>query len=182
MDLNFEVRHLHRFISHGEKFQNYASIFLTPDWIKFSTSISGDSGDMPPFKLSILYCKGLDLQISSLAQVFTPLSPLLSVERLIISGSFSRHPLRWQDDMGNIQWRGFLRPFTAVKSLRISYEVVFYVCDALKELTNVLPALRSVTFEEGLPQGDAWKSVGRFVAARQLSGHPVSVSICYLES
>jgi len=173
MDLNFEVRQFHRFISHAEKFQNlnYATIFLSNGWIAFFISVSGDYGDSS--HLSII-CKELDLQLSSLAQVFTPFSPHLSVlKRLEIQESIPQLRLRSEDDIENTQWRGLLRPFTAVKSLYISDGVVFYFCDALKELTHALPALRSLTFR-GL-HGHARKSVGKLVTARQLSGHPVSV-------
>src|SRR5712671_3512136 len=177
MDLNFEVRQLPRFISHAEKFKKlgYATIFPSKKWIAFFISVPGDYGDSSHLSIK---CKRLDLQLSSLAQVFTSFSPLLSVlERLEIQEGVPHwqdlRP-RWEDDIGSTQWRRLLDPFTAVKSLYISDGAVFCVCDALNEFPAVLPALQSLTLWRP-PPGDARKTVGTFVATRHRSGHPVSV-------
>ena len=84
-----------------------------------------------------------------------------------------------QDDMENAQWLEVLEPFTAVKNLYLSAEIGLRVGPALRELaretvTGVLPSLRNL-FLEGFQSGAVPEAFRRFVAARQLSGRPVSL-------
>jgi hypothetical protein len=64
----------------------------------------------------------------------------------------------------------------------MSQEFVPRITAALRELvagesvSEVLPALRSVFLEEPLPLGPVQEAIGQFVAARQLAGHPITVS------
>jgi hypothetical protein len=74
---------------------------------------------------------------------------------------------------------GLLRPFTAVKDLRLSKEFAPRIAPSLQELvggrtTEVLPALQSLILEER-PSGPFKDAIGKFVAARQLSNHPVAL-------
>ena len=94
------------------------------------------------------------------------------------SGSSQLH---WQDDIENSQWLELLHPFTAVKDLYISQEFTPRIAPALQELvgervTEVLPALQTLFLEEPLPSGPVQETIGQFVAARQLAGHPIAVS------
>jgi len=41
---------------------------------------------------------------------------------------------------------------------------------------EVLPALQSLFLEEFLPSEPVQEAIGKFVAARQLAGHPIIVS------
>ena len=56
------------------------------------------------------------------------------------------------------------------------------ITDALKELvggriTEVLPSLQNI-FVKGLqPSGSFQENIGQFVAARQLSDHPIAISV-----
>jgi hypothetical protein len=81
----------------------------------------------------------------------------------------------------NGQWLRLFRPFTAVKGLYISSDFMPRIADALQELVGervreVLPALQNIFLEETPSSGPVQKTIGRFVAARQFSGHPVAVS------
>jgi hypothetical protein len=124
-----------------------------------------------------------DGQISSLAQVCrSSLPPPLSiVERLDVCEDRDWRP-RWRDDVEITQWLELLRPFTGVKDLYLSEGIVRRVAPALQGhvgegVTDVLPALRSV-FLQGLePSGPIQESqvIGQFLAAREVSGHPVAV-------
>jgi hypothetical protein len=75
-----------------------------------------------------------------------------------------------------------LLPFTAVKNLYLSKEFAPGIAAALQELvggriTEVLPSLQNI-FVEGLePSGPFQENIGQFVAARQLSGHPIAISV-----
>ena len=130
----------------------------------------------------VISCKQSDWQLSSLAQVCRssfPLAIIPGVERLhILDGS---PPPEWQDDVENSQWIELLRSFTAVKGLYICREFAPRVVPALQELvgeraTEVLPALQSLFFEEPLPSGPVEESIGQFVTARRLTGHPIAIS------
>jgi hypothetical protein len=134
------------------------------------------------FELGIS-CKHLDWQLSSLAQVCGSSFPqglISAVEHLyVLEDRFPQLP--WEDSIESGQWLELFHPFTAVKSLYVSREFVPRIAPALQELvgervTEALPALQTLFLEEPPPSGPVRESVGQFVGARQLAGHPVAVS------
>jgi hypothetical protein len=89
--------------------------------------------------------------------------------------------LGWQDDTETAQWLDLLHPFTAVKNLYLSKEFTRHVAPALQELVGervveILPALQGLFLEEVDLAGPVQEAIEKFVAARQLSGHPITVS------
>jgi hypothetical protein len=102
-------------------------------------------------------CRGLDWQLSSLAQVLTSFIPsIYMVEQLYIhmmihsSGYF---PLRLQDDIENMQWPEIFHPFTAVKNLFVCKEFVPCIASTPQDLVwervaGVLPALERLFLED----------------------------------
>ena len=87
----------------------------------------------------------------------------------------------WKDDIEIAQWLELFHPFTAVKNLYLSEEFASRIASSLQELVDgriaeVLPALRNLFLEGLQPSGRVHKGIGEFVAARQLSGHPIAVS------
>jgi hypothetical protein len=123
-------------------------------------------------------CGQSDWQLSSLAQVCSSSFPqvlIRTVERLYI-GEVENDPLRWQDDIEDSQWLEVLHPFTALKILRVSREFLPRIAPAFQELAGVLPALQSLFLEELHPSGPVREAIEKFVAARELAGHPVAVS------
>jgi len=129
-----------------------------------------------------IQCTALDWQLSSLDQVCTSSLPLVSTLKdlyLYIENSIPR--LRWQDDVENTQWLELLHPFSVVKNLYLSEEIVLRIAPALQELvggrtTEVLPILENMFFEGFQPSGALHEGIEKFVAARRLTGHPVAVS------
>jgi hypothetical protein len=86
----------------------------------------------------------------------------------------------WQDDIENSQWLEVLRPFTVVKDFYISSTLIPRIAPALQELVGervieVLPALDTLFLGEPLPSESVLESIWKFVAARELAGHPLSV-------
>ena len=76
---------------------------------------------------------------------------------------------------------GLLLPFSTVKNLYLSKEFAPDIVAALKELvagriTEVLPSLRNIFVERLEASGPFKDKIGQFVAARQLSDHPVTIS------
>jgi hypothetical protein len=124
-------------------------------------------------------CRQSDWQLSSLAQVCSssfPQAHIPTVERLDIHDDRSWPP-DWQEDIESSQWLDIFHLFPGVKDLYISREFVPRIAPALQELvgeraTEVLPALRTIYLETGAVQ----KAIGPFVAARQLTGHPIAIS------
>ena len=106
-----------------------------------------------------------------------------TVEDLYIDDEYSQSV--WDDDgIENTLWLELLLPFTAVKNLYLSKEFAPGIALALQELvggriTEVLPNLQNILVE-GLrvePPGPLQENIGQFVATRQLSGHPIIISV-----
>ena len=125
-------------------------------------------------------CAASDWQLSSLAHIcLESLPPLPTLERLGIHEGRSSQPV-WQDDVDHGQWVELFHPFTSVNTLDISETFVGRIAPALqvlasKERAEVLPALQNIFLEGLQPPGLIQDAIGRFVAARQLSGHQVAV-------
>ncbi|KAI0249310.1 hypothetical protein BJV78DRAFT_1155903 [Lactifluus subvellereus] len=138
-----------------------------------------DSPEEPRLKI---YREKVDWHVWSVAQICNRFSFLLSiVEQLDIK--LERFFLnREKIDMEDTQWLELFRPFTAVRTLRISRELQSFIVPALQELTGerateVLPALDSLYLEEYQPSGSKQQPIDRFIAARQYSDHPVAVHL-----
>jgi hypothetical protein len=111
--------------------------------------------------------------LSSLQAFISPVERLYVVENIFLG-------LQWQNDTESSRWLEIFRPFTSVKSLYISRQFAPHIVSALQELgkrvTEVLPNLQTVFLEEMPLLGPVQEAIGQFVAARQLSSHPVVVS------
>jgi hypothetical protein len=195
MGVNFDVPQLHRLIRHAGPFDR-AHVSIDHHSIQLTLSPkTGLVNHRWPIDLYI-WCGGLEQQLSSLAQVCSSLSPLIStLEELQILEYRNLILSHQQDDTENARWLGLLRPFTALKNLYLTHGVAERVFGALHDLsgesaTEVLPALRNL-FVQGPRSLQPVKEVlMSFVAARQLSGHPVAIDhwgskeerqhICYL--
>ena len=126
-------------------------------------------------------CKELDWQISSLEQVCTScLPPLSALEDLYISQKTHSKP-DWKDNVEDSLWLELLHPFPTVRNFFLSEEFAPRIAPALEELvgartTEVLPTLQNI-FVEGLkPSGPVQEGIRKFVAARQVTSLPLSVS------
>jgi len=89
-------------------------------------------------------------------------------------------PGHWPDDMEDPQWLELLQPFTTVKDLHLSAGLAIRVARALQELagaraTEVLPALQRIFIEGSQLSWALHEAILPFIAARQLSGHPVAI-------
>jgi hypothetical protein len=90
--------------------------------------------------------------------------------------------LVWKSGIENILWLQLLPLFTAAKNLYLSKEFMPGIASALEELvgdriTEVLPSLQNIFVERLESLGPFQENVEQFVAARQLSGHPIAISI-----
>ena len=138
-----------------------------------------------PKKIELrISCSQSDWQLSSLAQVYSSSLPegfISTVERLYIYEP-AYYQSGCQEDIENGQWLEVLQPFTAVKDLHVQVfqrflprmELAFQEL-AGERMTEVLPALQNIFLEYPGPLKSVRKAVDKFVAARQLVGHPIAV-------
>ncbi len=177
--LIFDTPHLTQFISRSPnlKTQGEARVIFLPDYVGAVLPLAS------PRQLRLgVACKQSDWQLSSLAHIYNSALPqdlVPKMEHLYISDDFL--PPNWQDDLENGQWLEVLHPFTGVKNLYLSWKLTRSIAPALQELvgervTEELPALESLFLEELHPSGPVEEAIEKFVAARQLAGHPVIVS------
>ena len=128
-----------------------------------------------------IVCIEPDWQLSSIEQVCNSSPhPFSTVEQLYIEHQYSK--LVWKDDaIENTLWLQFFLPFITVKNLYLYKQFAPGIAAALQELdggriTEVLPCLQNVLVK-GLEQSRPfYEKIGQFVAARQLSGHPITIS------
>jgi hypothetical protein len=131
-----------------------------------------------------ILCRGLDWQLSSLEQVCTSCLPLRVLSMLedlyFFENPYSQLDRKDNLDSENGPWL-LLHPFTAVKNLYLSKEFAPLIAFVLQEraesrTAQVLPALRNI-FLEGFESSEpVQEGIGQFVAARQVTGHPIAVS------
>ena len=129
-------------------------------------------------------CWERDLRLSYVTQACGssfPRALIRAVERLYIRSSCYWQDIendnQWQD-----QWLELFRQFTAVKVLYIPSKLIPRIVFALRELvgvrvTEVLPALQFLFLGGPLPSGLVEENMGQFIAARQIAGHPVTISL-----
>ena len=123
-----------------------------------------------------------------MAQILGQQLRLLShIEHSEICEPLARFPpgdprIGWEDDpdMDPLQWLELFRLLIAVQSLYVSERLVYRVAAALKEVMGemaieVLPALRSLSFEGLEPSGLVQDAIKSFVTARQLTDHPIVI-------
>jgi hypothetical protein len=125
---------------------------------------------------------GLDWQVSSLKWFCTSYLHPSTSEYFYIYRHIDPDP-EWEDDveiLENIQWLELLCPFTAVKNLYLSKGIAPHIGPVLQELvggsmTEMLPIVQNIFLEEFHPWGPVLEGI-EFIAARRLSGQPITVS------
>ena len=119
-----------------------------------------------------------DWQFSSAVQFCLQSVPLTSsVKRLIVESTVEQ--ALWKEVIGPADWLDLFRPFSAVEELYVSpllgSPVAFALAGATGE-AEILPALRSVFFEEGKESASLKETIKPFSVARRLSHCDVSAS------
>ena len=127
-----------------------------------------------------ILCRELDWQVSSLEQVCTScLPPLSTLEDLYIYEN-TNSPPDWKGSIENTLWLELLSPFTTVKNLYLSENFALRIAPVMQELvgdrtTEAFPTLENIFLEGLQPSGPLQEGIAKFVAARQLSDHPITV-------
>jgi hypothetical protein len=175
--IDFDTPRLAQFINRTPKLRKHDA------HVQFNDTFAGVG--LPPGSRTLeieISCREPDWQLSSVAQVCnSSLHPLSAVEDLYIEHRYSE--LVWKNDaIEGTLWLELLLPFTAVKNLYLSKEFSPGIAASLQELVGgriaeVLPSLQNIFVEGPEPSGPFQEKIGQFVAARQLSGHPIAISV-----
>ena len=177
VDLIFDIPQLHDFVARTENLRPFNQAEM-----RFSgRTITDILGSPTRFELGIK-CERSDWQLSSMTQIFSQQLPLLShVEQLEIWAPRSEI-IGWKDDsdMDSLLWLKLFRLFIPVRSLYLFKTLLPSVATALQELTGgrtmeILPALCNLSLDGLQPYGPMQEAINSFVAARQLSDHPVAI-------
>jgi hypothetical protein len=117
--------------------------------------------------------------ISSVTRVCTSsFSPVSTLEDLYI---YDR-PIYWQDDFENPLWLELLHSFAAVKNLYLRNKFFCHITPILQDpvegrTTNALPTLENIYLGEfQLGPSGLTRGIPKFVGARRLTGHSVTLS------
>ena len=180
-DIIFITPQFTRFISHTPTFEAFDEATVAIEDSIASVQLSSD----PSFKYASLsltsYCRELDWQLSFLEQVCTSSLPPLSTLQDLYMISDDPWPQDWKDSIDYAQWLELLHSFSAVKNLYLSRELAPCVAPALQDLvggrtSEAFPTLENISLEDLQESGPVREDIGKFVAARQVTSHPVTVS------
>ena len=182
--LAFETLQLAQFIGRAPKLEghNDARVVFSEKTVRVAFLLPTGEEEI---KLAVS-CKHPDLQLLSATQLCTlsfPQAFIPAVEHLyIVESKYSLRP-SWENGFQILrsEWLRLLRPFTAVRDLYLSEKIVPLIAPALRELvgegmTEVLPALQCLLLEGLHTSGPVMGAIGSFIAARQLSTHPIVAS------
>ena len=151
--LIFDTPQLARLMRHATRLEalNEAYLVFDDDGVRVESFL-------PPLTVTSrlrISCRGLDWQLSSLAQVLTSFIPsIYIVEQLyILSSGYSSS--RSQDEIENMLWLEVFHPFTAVQNLIVLKKFAPCIDSTPQDLVwgriaGVLPALESLIFEDAL--------------------------------
>ena len=150
--LIFDTPQLARFMKHATRFEalNDTYVVFDDDGARVESLLPPLTFDKPSrLKIS---CRGLDWQLSSVAQVLKTFVPSIHVVEQLYIYYFRNSPPQLQDlqDIENIQWLELFFPFTAVKNLFVCKELSPCIAVPQQELrvTVMLPALESLFLED----------------------------------
>ena len=179
-NVQVDTPELKQFISRLPRFgaSNEAHLIYNDDGTLFRLQSQPDHGMV---EVKVL-CREPVRPLSSLMQICTlALHPLLTTDNLYLEGS--RFPLLLRTrGIENTVWLDLLLPSTAVKNLYLSEAFWPRIAPALQELaggrtTEVLPALQNVLLEGFQPSEPVQEGIAEFISARQLTNHPVAISV-----
>ena len=179
-DIMFVTPQLTRFISHTPMLEAFG-VASVGFWSSASITLSSIHKDFDDESLKVrISCTELDWQLSFLEQVCTTSLPFLStLEDLYMEGYPG--PQDWKDNIDYAPWLELLHSFPAVKNLYLGKRLAQCVVPALQDLvggrtTEVFPNLQNIFLEELHESGSVQEGIGKFVAARQVTRHPIAVS------
>ena len=181
--IDFDCRRLAQFIDCTPTLRGRGEAHVQFDFITANIALRHRTSDAHNNDLSIgISSTEPDRRFSSIERICNSLPFFSLVEDLHIEDRYSR-PFWENDAIENTLWLDLLLPFIMVKNLYLSKEFGPGIAAALRELvsgriTEVLPSLQNI-FVKGLePSGPFQENISQYIASRQLSGHPIVLSVC----
>ena len=182
--ININTPHLAQFVSRTPRFEELIEAKINFDFdapqVQFLSCTPDDYGEELCVEILVRFsCGGSNQQLASMAQVCTMCLPWFPTVGNLRVSTNPYAESDWRDGVDN-QWLELLRPFTAVKNLYLSEEFQPGIASALQELvgcrtTEALPSLQNIFLSRFEPSGPFQEAIGEFIAARQLSDHPIAV-------
>ena len=184
----FDFSQISQFIGRKESFELFdqAHMWQHPEVINIAlSSKKGTTGGMW-LKLK-MKCKHRVWQLQTLTlNPHPPVDPLVTDDGFDIPFHAPKDIAHWWTQTGNAQWLEYLRFFSAVENLYLSEAVAWSVTPVLGEISaggsavtarGVLPALQTAFIEnyDRAAYKRVREAMGKFIAERELSGHPVVV-------
>jgi hypothetical protein len=182
--IEFGAPKLVEFICRTPRLKELECACVTFEYDAARVDLSSRTPDYRTLNVGIL-CREGNLHLSSLVQFFAlSLPPLSTLGYLFIYEGRCSLLEDWQDliEITPSQWLELLHPFAAVRHLYLSKKMAPRIGLALQELvgnrtTEILSNLE-VIFLEGLePSVLVQEDIGRFVASRQVTNHPIAVTL-----
>jgi hypothetical protein len=175
--LRFSVPRLLQFMTATEnlRFSSVRFLFYHEAVAVFVTRVGTEIED---FFLQV-WCRHLDWQVSSTAQIFNVLSPLLSaVAELNLD--YREHTLSSEghNQADSTQWRGLLGSFRNVKTLRVHKGLVGELSRSLQldgeSSLDLLPELNELVCSAGSVDD---KTFSAFIHEREAAGKPINLIV-----
>jgi hypothetical protein len=175
--LTFSIPHLLHFVGTTENLRFKTANFKFSDEDVDVKVYPHEEADTYALRI-IVNCCHLDWQVSSVAQIFNALSPVLSaVEQHTFEHKVHGRSSEEHNEVNPTEWRKLLSSFRNVKTLRVATGLVKELSRCL-QLDNgelplgLLPELQELTYSGSGNTGD---SFSLFVDARQKAGRPITL-------
>ena len=175
--LTFFVPRLLHFVGTTENLRFKTAKFKFSDRHVHVRLYPHEEADMYALTFAIICCH-LDWQVSSMAQIFNALSPVLSaVEHLTFEHELHSQSSEEHNEVDPTEWRTLLRSLRNVKTLRIAEGLVEELSRCLQPddgelFSEMLPELQELSYSESGNTGGAFTS---FIDACQTAGRPITV-------
>ena len=185
IDSDFNTPELSQFIGRTPTLGAYDEAHLSFGSCRALVKLRRSHPELSGHRIEIVCHVVSDQQIAALKKICNlSLRLLLTMENLYIN-RFLHSPYGWdvwEDYSENPKMLDLLLPFAAVKNLYVSRLYLPRIACALQELTGArtteaLPALQNVFLEQIQPWEPVYEGIPQFIAARQLTDHPVTI-IC----
>ena len=143
--------------------------------VKVSDNFSANSWH-PTFNIYV-GCDHLDWQVSSIAQIFNVLSPLVSAV-VDLTLDYRSHTLssEWHNQADRTQWRKLLGSFRNVQTFRVHNGLIGELSRCLvldgEPASEILPELKTLVCPVGSRDD---KTFARFVHDREVAGLPIEL-------
>ena len=172
----FSVPHLMQLMNRTENLKfNAVAVDFSREQVDAATSFPGNA---EIYLYMRVICPHLNLQVSSMAQIFKNFSQtFFAVEYLTLSGEVHCHSSEEHNEVDRTEWHKLLRSFHNVKILCIKYGFVEEISRCLRPddgdlPSDLFPELQELTYSGCGNADDLFTS---FVDARRTAGRPITL-------